>query len=191
MSFQELHFNSIVIRGLNRQGFEEPTAIQAQTAAPILEGRDVIGLAPTGTGKTLAYLAPVADRLLAHRPPRTPIISRLRGLVLTPTRELAIQVAQEAEELTKGSVLRVLPIYGGVSAKPQADRLTKGIDLVIATPGRVLELLSDGLISFAYLRHLVIDEADKLFDMGFLPQVDDIASRMSRDVQRLLFSASM
>lgn len=191
MSFQELEFNPIVVRGLERQGFVEPTAIQAQTASPILEGRDVIGLAPTGTGKTLAYLTPVADRLLAHRPPRKPVTARLRGLVLTPTRELAIQVAQEAEELTKGSVLRVLPIYGGVSANPQADRVAGGVDLVIATPGRVLELLSDGLISFAYLRHLVIDEADKLFDMGFLPQVDDIASRMSREVQRLLFSASM
>lgn len=191
MSFHELNLNPIVIRGLERQGYTEPTAIQAQSAGPILDGRDLIGLAPTGTGKTLAYLAPIADRLLAHRPPRTPVISRLRGLVLTPTRELAIQVAREAEELTKGSVLRVLSIYGGVSPNPQAEAIAKGVDLVIATPGRVLELLADGLLSFAYLRHFVIDEADKMFDMGFLPQVDDIAARMSRDVQRLLFSASM
>lgn len=191
MAFSELNYHRLVLRGLDRLGLAEPTAIQAQAAPAALEGRDLIGLAPTGTGKTIAYLAPVLHHLLEHRPPRSPSTARLRALVLVPTRELARQVMETAEALAKGTVLRVGCIHGGVSPNPQAAVIERGVDLVLATPGRVIELLTDGRISFAFLRHLVIDEADKLFDMGFLPQVDDIAARMSRDVQRMLFSATM
>lgn len=195
MSFSELNLHPFIVRNLETMGYREPRAIQSQAAGSILEGRDVIGLAPTGTGKTAAFLAPLAHCLLTEPPPRklkgpTEPMSRLRALVLCPTRELAQQVADEAAAICQGTVLRTACAYGKVAITPQAEVIARGIDLLVATPGRVRELLEADLLSLAYVRHVAIDEADRMLDLGFLPQVSAILEGVSSKRQTLLFTAT-
>ncbi|MFZ9880350.1 MAG: DEAD/DEAH box helicase [Phycisphaerales bacterium] len=200
---ESLH--QLVLRGIRDMGFKAPTPIQAEfvpaATAPAegkdaLASRDLVGLAPTGTGKTLAYGIPLADLLLRHKPvetggrrrdPRT----RLRALVLVPTRELAQQVAEELRLLTRGSLLRVLAAYGKVSIAPQAESLKKGVDIVVATPGRARELIECDAMTLAHLRHVVCDEADRMLDMGFLPQVEWVLSRAPEGRSKWLLSATL
>jgi len=195
----------LVLRGIADMGFKSPTAIQAAfipvALAPSEDGdafrsRDLVGLAPTGTGKTLAYGIPLADLLLRHKPvetggrrrdPRT----RLRALVLVPTRELAQQVAEEIRHLTRGSLLRVLAAYGKVSIAPQAEALRKGVDIVVATPGRARELVEADAMTLAHLLFVVCDEADRMLDMGFLPQVEWVLSRAPEGRTKWLLSATL
>lgn len=202
MHYSDLHLNALLVRNLAAMGYLRPRPIQGLAADPIRAGRDLIGLARTGTGKTAAFAAPVADCLLADRPPRQrgakraqrsrpDPASRLRALVLCPTRELAQQVADETAAIVKGSVLRVLCAYGKVGLRPQVEALAGGIDILVATPGRVRELLEAGALTLVYVKHVVIDEADRMFDMGFLPQVRAILEQIGAERQTMLFTATM
>ena len=197
--------HKLVLRGIADMGFTGPTPIQAEfIPAAIgaaedgdpLRSRDLVGLAPTGTGKTLAYGIPLADLLLRHKPvhtggrrpdPRT----RLRALVLVPTRELAQQVAEEIRTLTRGSLLRVAALYGKVAIAPQAEQLKKGVDIAVATPGRTRELIENDSMTLAHLVYVVCDEADRMLDMGFLPQVEWVLSRAPEGRAKWLLSATL
>jgi ATP-dependent RNA helicase RhlE len=203
--FDELGMHPVIRRGISALGFERPTPIQAALVPPAMQGRDVIGLAPTGTGKTLAFVMPVAHRLLSDPPPmlkgppkrgsrqsgrRVEPRTRLRAIILCPTRELAQQVAKEAQALVRGSLLRVGAVWGKTSIAPQKAMIAEGIDLLVGTPGRIRELLDEDALSLAYVRHVVVDEADRMLDLGFLPQVEAILERMPPERQILLLSAT-
>jgi ATP-dependent RNA helicase RhlE len=168
-------------------GYEETTPIQTQAIPPGVQKRDIVGCAQTGTGKTLAFLLPALDRMLRDRI-RT---KNPRVVVLEPTRELAIQVAGEARKLAADTSLRSVAVYGGAAMKRQTDRLRRGVDVVIATPGRLLDHVRRRNVSFDDVQVLVLDEADRMLDMGFLPDIEYIISRMPRDRQTMLFSATM
>jgi ATP-dependent RNA helicase RhlE len=193
-STHDLH--PIIVRNLKLMGYEQPRPIQQRARQPILDRRDVIGLARTGMGKTAAFLAPVAHHLIAEKPlarrgKRIEPMTRLRAIVLCPTRELAQQVAEESRQIVQGSVLRVACAYGKVAITPQAQAIARGVDLLVATPGRVRELLDSAALSLSNIRHVVIDEADRMLDMGFLPQVKQILQMISDQRQMLLFTSTM
>ena len=178
-NFDDLGLHRIIVRNLELMGYRAPRQIQADAIPPVLAGRDVIGLAEAGSGKTAAFLAPIEHHLILnkpHQPKGRPVnpASRLRALVLCPTRELAQQVADEAGAIAQGSVLRVACAFGKVAISPQAQAIARGVDVLVATPGRVRELIDSGALSLAFIRHVAIDEADRMLDMGFLPQVDAI-----------------
>jgi len=196
MAFDSLALHPILQRNLALVGFERPRPIQAKAIDPLLAGRDVIGLAQTGTGKTAAYLLPMLHHLISRKPSQRkgkPIepMSRLRGLVLCPTRELAQQVARDAAQLAQGTVLRTACAYGKSAISPQAEAIARGVDLLIATPGRVRELLDDSKLSLTHVRYVTVDEADRMLDMGFLPQVKAILDVIPADRQTGMFSATM
>jgi len=196
MSFQDLQLNPLLIRNLNEMGYRHPRPIQAQAIGPIRDGCDVIGLAQTGTGKTAAFITPIAHTLLTSPPPRAPgksiaPMTRLRALVLCPTRELAQQVTAEAARIVQGTVLRTACAYGKVGMKAQSQAIARGVDMLIATPGRVRELLDARVLSLAHVRHVAIDEADRMMDMGFLPQVSAILENVAQPRQIVLFTATM
>ena len=185
-------------------GFTAPTPIQSAFIPAALEprdgdefsSRDLIGLAPTGTGKTLAYGIPLADMLLRHKPVETggrrrDPRNRLRALVLVPTRELAQQVAEELRVLTRGSLLKVAAIYGKVALAPQVAAIAKGVDIVVATPGRAREMIEEDALTLAHLLYVVCDEADRMLDMGFLPQVEWVLARAPADRAKWLLSATL
>jgi ATP-dependent RNA helicase RhlE len=197
-----------VLREISEMGFTAPTPIQAAFIPEVLAAgeaagmseaappRDFVGLAPTGTGKTLAYGIPLADILLRHKPvetggrrrdPRT----RLRALVLVPTRELAQQVAEEIRTLVRGSLLKVVAVYGKVALAPQVDAIKRGVDIVVATPGRARELIEEDAMTLAHLLYVVCDEADRMLDMGFLPQVEWVLSRAPEGRAKWLLSATL
>lgn len=186
----------IIARNLSLMGYQQPRPIQERTRRPAVDGRDIIGLARTGMGKTAAFLAPVAHHLISEKPvqkPRKRIepMARLRALILCPTRELTQQVAEEARQIVQGSVLRVACAYGKVAITPQAQAIARGVDVLVATPGRVRELLGSAALSLAHVNHVVIDEADRMLDMGFLPQVKQILQMISDRRQMLLFTSTM
>ena len=177
-------------------GIDSPTPIQKQSLEAALTGRDVVGIAPTGTGKTLAFVIPLAQALLDAPPPKrrgrgVAPERRLRALVLCPVRELAQQVAEEARTLFKGSVLRSKAVYGKSALRPQRDAIAAGVDLLVGTPGRLRELIDCGALSLAHVRHVVVDEGDRMLDMGFLPQVRYLLRRVPSERQMMFFSATM
>jgi ATP-dependent RNA helicase RhlE len=189
MSFEDFNLTEPLLRAVRRLGFETPTPIQAQAIPPALEGKDILGIAQTGTGKTAAFILPSAQRLAAHARPER---SRKAGMVvLAPTRELALQIAEDARQLTEFTDLRVATVYGGAPLGRQAQQLRQGVDIVIATPGRLMDHLDRGNMGFDGLEILVLDEADRMLDMGFLPDIESIVGRMPKDRQTLLFSATM
>ncbi len=202
MSFDALALHPLVRRGVDALGFTKPTPIQAALVPVAIKGRDAIGLAPTGTGKTLAYVMPLAHLLLSDPPPmlrgprgrkgsaRVDPSTRLRAIILCPTRELAQQVAKDARALVKGSLLRVGAVWGKSPLGPQRAMIDAGVDVVAGTPGRIRELLDLDAISLAYVRHVVVDEADRMLDLGFLPQVARILERMPTERQILFLSAT-
>ena len=195
-TFEPFSLNPLVLNGLHRMGITTPTPIQEASLPASLELRDVVGLAPTGTGKTLAYTIPLAQRLLENPPPKRkgrPVdpAKRLRTLVLCPVRELAQQVAEEARTLFKGSVLRSKAVYGKSALRPQRDAIESGVDLLVGTPGRLRELIDCGSLSLAHVRQVVVDEADRMLDMGFLPQVRFLLNRIPDERQMMFFSATM
>ncbi|MFM9098379.1 MAG: DEAD/DEAH box helicase [Phycisphaerales bacterium] len=183
-------------RALGRMGIGSPTQAQRAAIPAARTGRDVAVVAATGTGKTLAYVLPLAARLLEEPPPRPrgrPVDPkrRLRALVLCPTRELAQQVAREASELLRGTVLRATAVYGKSALAPQRDAVAAGVDLLVGTPGRVRELCGLDAVSLAFVKQVVLDEADRMLDMGFLPQAKEILSRAPESRQLLMFTATM
>ncbi|MFO0827543.1 MAG: DEAD/DEAH box helicase [Phycisphaerales bacterium] len=204
MPFDALGLHPIVRRGIEMLGFAEPTPIQAALVPAVIDGKDAVGLAPTGTGKTLAYVLPIAHRLLADPPPllrgpkkrggkaakRVDPRTRLRAIVLCPTRELAQQVAKDARALLRGSLLRTGAVWGKAPIGPQRELLETGIDFLAGTPGRVRELLEVEALSLAHVRHVVVDEADRMLDLGFAPQVEAILERAPPDRQTLFMSAT-
>ena len=185
MDFNSFSFHPQIKSGISAAGYSSPTPIQLRTIPAVLEGRDVMGLAQTGTGKTAAFVLPILQRLLGG--PR----GKLRVLIIAPTRELAEQTHTAIEMLGRQTQLRSMSIYGGVSAQPQIKRLRAGVDIVVACPGRLLDLMGQRVISLNSIETLVLDEADQMFDMGFLPAIRRIRAALPTKRQTLLFSATM
>ncbi len=186
-TFADLGLPAVLIQALRRDGIETPFPIQAATAPDVLAAKDVLGRGPTGSGKTLAFGLPMLTRLSggAAKP------GRPRGLVLVPTRELAAQIERALDEPALALGLRVAAVVGGAPIKRQADRLARGVDLLIATPGRLADLIAQGSADLSDVMITALDEADHMADMGFLPQVTKLLDRTPRDGQRLLFSATL
>ncbi|HYF62753.1 MAG TPA: DEAD/DEAH box helicase, partial [Herpetosiphonaceae bacterium] len=182
MNFDSFNFDARINEGIQKLGYEAPTPIQAQAIPPILDGRDVMGLAQTGTGKTAAFVLPILQRLVSG--PR----GRVRALIIAPTRELAEQINTSVTELGAHTKLRSTTIYGGVSAEPQVRRLRAGVEIVVACPGRLLDHIGEGNINLSGLEVLVLDEADRMFDMGFLPDIRRILRKLPAERQNLMFS---
>ena len=185
IGFSELGIEKDLVEELDRLGISEPFEIQKITIPDILKGRDVCGKAKTGSGKTIAFGLPLIQLLQASKP------GEPRGLALVPTRELAVQVCKELEPLALKKDLKVKAIYGGSPIEKQIDALKKGVDFVVATPGRLIDLLERKDISVASVEKIVIDEADRMADMGFMPQVEWILRQAELDHQTLLFSATL
>jgi superfamily II DNA/RNA helicase len=182
-SFADLGVSQPVVAALAKRGFHKPFAVQSLAIADVLAGHDVLVQSPTGSGKTLAFGVPIADRL--EQGQRGPA-----ALVLAPTRELAEQIVDELETVVRACGLNIAPVYGGVGLPAQAKRAAKA-DIVVATPGRLEDLMGRRLLSLDAVRILVLDEADRMLDMGFKPAVDRIVSQMPRDRQTLFFSATL
>jgi ATP-dependent RNA helicase RhlE len=194
MRFEEFNLDEPLLRAVRQLEFEVPTPIQAQAIPPALEGRDVMGLARTGTGKTAAFVLPSLQRLGARQAVSDPARSARRGpgmVVLAPTRELALQITEDARQLAQHTEVRVCAVYGGAPLRRQAEQLRKGVDIVVATPGRLLDHMDRGNVRFDELQILVLDEADRMLDMGFLPDIETIVRRMPIERQTMLFSATM
>lgn len=183
--FDGLGLDPTLLRAVYALGYEAPTPIQREAIPPVLAGRDVIGTAQTGSGKTAAFLLPILQRLMRGTHGRT------RALVLSPTRELAAQIEAAFRGFAKGTRLRAHAVYGGVGMAPQEHALRGGVDVVVATPGRLLDHMGRRNVDFRGLEVLVLDEADRMLDMGFLPDVRRIVDALPRDRQTLLFSATM
>ncbi len=186
MSFSAFAFHNSIDAGLADLGHESPTPIQTQAIPLALERKDILATAQTGTGKTLAFLLPSMQHLLQAPNGKNP-----RMVVLAPTRELALQIAAEATDVARNTRLRIVAVYGGAPIKRQTDQLRRGSDIVVATPGRLLDHMQRGNIQFRDLQILVLDEADRMLDMGFLPDIDSIIRRMPDERQTMLFSATM
>jgi len=186
MPFKSLGLHDDLVRAVKELGFTRPTPIQEQAIPVILEGRDVLGGAQTGTGKTAAFLLPILHRLLSH-----PGKGGSRALILTPTRELALQIEDDFKDLGRFTTLRGAAVYGGVGFTDQTHALTSGFDVIIATPGRLLDHMHRGHAKFGHLEVLVLDEADRMMDMGFLPDLRRILSKLPHHRQNLLFSATI
>ncbi len=185
MDFKTFNFHPRVAAGITAAGYTTPTPIQSQAIPEVMQGRDVMGLAQTGTGKTPAFALPILNRLLEGRR------GTLRALVVAPTRELAEQIHEAFRTLGRKSGLRSATVYGGVSINPQIDRLRRGVDILVACPGRLLDHIGRRTVDLSRLEVLVLDEADQMFDMGFLPDIRRIATHVPTDRQTLLFSATM
>jgi ATP-dependent RNA helicase DDX5/DBP2 len=188
INFDEAGFPSYVMNEVKAQGFDAPTAIQAQGWPMALSGRDVVGIAETGSGKTLTYCLPAivhinAQPLLA--PGDGPIV-----LVLAPTRELAVQIQQEVAKFGKSSRIRNTCVYGGVPKGPQIRDLSRGVEVLIATPGRLIDMLEGGKTNLRRVTYLVLDEADRMLDMGFEPQIRKIIGQIRPDRQTCMWSAT-
>jgi ATP-dependent RNA helicase RhlE len=185
LNFTSFSFDHQISAGISAAGYSVPTPIQIRTIPPILEGRDVMGLAQTGTGKTAAFVLPILQQLL-HRPR-----GQLRVLILSPTRELAEQTHTTIGQLGRKTGLRSQTIYGGVSAQPQIKGLKAGAEIAVACPGRLLDLMGQKVVNLRNVDFLVLDEADQMFDMGFLPSIRRIIASLPGKRQTLLFSATM
>ena len=187
MTFADLGLSDELLRAVTESGYTEPTPIQAQAIPPILMNRDLVGIAQTGTGKTASFVLPMID-ILAHGRSRAMMP---RSLILEPTRELAAQVAENFEKYGKYHKLSMALLIGGVSMGDQTAALAKGVDVLIATPGRLMDLYQRGKILLSGCSILVIDEADRMLDMGFIPDIEEICTKLPSTRQTLLFSATM
>ncbi len=185
-NFSELSLSPVLKENLVKNCFVEPTPVQAEAIPPALEGRDVVATAQTGTGKTLAFILPVLESLL-----RTPIKSGVGALILSPTRELAIQIQETFQRLAAGSGLRAAVVVGGLNEQRQLHDIRRGAQVIIATPGRLCDFLDRRLVRLGTVRHLVLDEADRMLDMGFMPALKMILAAMPAERQTLFFSATI
>ena len=189
LSFSELALVEPIQRALRAENYERPTPIQAQAIPHLLAGRDLLGIAQTGTGKTAAFALPILQHLAANRVPAPR--NSMRALVLTPTRELALQIADSFRAYGRHLGLRTAVIFGGVSQGPQVDALRRGIDILVATPGRLLDLHQQGHVRYDGVSIFVLDEADRMLDMGFIRDIRRIVPLLPKQRQSLLFSATM
>ncbi len=185
MKFEPFKFHPSISAGIKALGYTTPTPIQNEAIPPVLQGRDVMGLAQTGTGKTAAFVLPILEHLL--KGPR----GRVRALIIAPTRELAEQTHVAIVALGRDTKLRSATIYGGVGVNPQIQKLRAGVEIVVACPGRLLDHLNQKTIDLSHVEVLVLDEADRMFDMGFLPDIRKIIKQVPAKRQTLLFSATM
>ena len=187
-SFDALDLIEPLRRAIAEKNYTTPTPIQAQAIPPLLEGRDVLGCAQTGTGKTAAFLLPILQKLASHKPKGR---RKIRALILSPTRELALQIGECCRDYSTHLPLKYLTIFGGVSQRPQVDDLYRGVDVLVATPGRLLDLMNQKHISLANVEHFVLDEADRMLDMGFIRDIRKVLAKLPSQRQNLLFSATM
>ncbi len=188
MTFEELNLSAPLLRAVQEAGYETPSPIQAAAIPPVLSGRDLMGCAQTGTGKTAAFALPMLDRLTANAPRRK---GAIRALILTPTRELALQIGESFDAYGKYLKLRSTVIFGGVGQAPQVEALKKGVDILIACPGRLNDLIGQGFIDLSNLEIFVLDEADRMLDMGFVHDVKKVIAKLPGERQNLMFSATM
>jgi ATP-dependent RNA helicase RhlE len=186
MRFEDLKLIDPLLRAVRAEGYSEPTPIQAQAIPHVLEGKDLLGCAQTGTGKTAAFALPILQRLSA-----APKERHIRVLVLAPTRELATQIGESFQVYGRNTGLKQTVIFGGVGQNPQVDAVRRGVDILVATPGRLLDLMGQGFIKLDRIEVLVLDEADRMLDMGFIHDVRRIINAVPRKRQTLLFSATM
>ncbi len=185
MSFDSFDLHPKIVAGVQALGYSTPTPIQRRAIPPVLQGQDVLGLAQTGTGKTAAFVLPILQRLV--KTPR----GCIQALVIAPTRELSDQINATFETLGRQTHLRSFPIYGGVPIAPQIRKLRSGVEIVVACPGRLLDHIRQGTIRLSHLEVLVLDEADRMLDMGFLPDIKEIVKHVPNVRQRLMFAATM
>ena len=188
MTFNELHLSAPLLRAVAEAGYENPSPIQAAAIPPVLEGRDLMGCAQTGTGKTAAFALPMLDRLNAV-PARKK--GAVRALILTPTRELALQIGESFAAYGKYQKLRHTVIFGGVGQGPQVEAIQKGVEILIACPGRLNDLVGQGLVDLSHVEIFVLDEADRMLDMGFVHDVKRVIAKLPKERQNLMFSATM
>jgi ATP-dependent RNA helicase RhlE len=187
MTFRDLGLCDPILKALDQEGYVNPTPIQQGAIPPALQGRDVLGCAQTGTGKTCAFSAPILQRLDGRHPrPRV-----IRALILTPTRELAIQIQESMASYGRNLRLKSAVIFGGVGQQPQVDAIRKGLDILVATPGRLLDLHGQGLLDLSHIEIFVLDEADRMLDMGFIHDVRRVLKLLPEQKQTLFFSATM
>ncbi len=186
MSFESLGLKADLLRAIDAQGFSAPTPVQAKSIPVILDGQDVMASAQTGTGKTAAFALPILNHLAAEKGRHT----KPAALILTPTRELAAQVHENFRDLGRFTSCRSLAVFGGVNINPQINKLKRGVDILIATPGRLIDLMQRGSVNLDALQYLVLDEADRMLDMGFLPAIERILNSVPDQRQTLLFSAT-
>lgn len=186
MTFHDLKLNSAMLRAAKRVGYTEPTPIQVRAIPHILRDRDIVGCAETGSGKTAAFVLPIVQKLAPVRGKKP-----IRVLVLAPTRELAAQIDEEFGKFSRESALRHVAIFGGVGQQPQVNALRRGVDIVVATPGRLQDLMNQGFIRLDRIEFFVLDEADRMLDMGFIHDVKRIIKRLPNARQTMLFSATM
>ncbi len=189
LNFDNLGLSTEILLAIKIKGHTTPTPIQAQAIPHLMEGKDLLGIAQTGTGKTAAFALPLIDRLMKNRIKARP--ARMRALVLTPTRELASQILEQIHAYGKNSRLTSVVVFGGVSERPQIQAMSRGVDIVVGTPGRILDLIEQGHMLFEQLEVFILDEADRMLDMGFITDVKKIMRRLPPKRQTLLFSATM
>lgn len=185
MSFNDFNFNTHIANAIQRCGYTAPTPIQKQSITPILERRDLLGLAQTGTGKTAAFILPTVQHLMETSG------QKVRVLIVAPTRELAEQINDFTKKIIQDTRLRSIAIYGGVSKQAQINKIRNGVDIVVACPGRLLDILNDKEINLSHVETLILDEADHMFDKGFLPDIKRILRHLPKERQSLVFSATM
>jgi len=191
MKFEELNLAPAILQAVQEQGYDTPTPVQAQAIPIVLAGHDLLAGAQTGTGKTAAFMLPILNKLSLSEAGRNKFGGKaIRALVLTPTRELAAQIEESAKDYGKYLSLQSTVVFGGVGMKPQVDRVKRGVDVLVATPGRLLDLQGQGLLDLASIEILVLDEADRMLDMGFIHDVKKILALVPKDKQSLLFSAT-
>lgn len=189
MNFQDLGLISPILKALDKKNYTEPTPIQDQAIPKALNNRDILGVAQTGTGKTAAFSIPIIQ--LLHEQPVNVKKRPIRALILTPTRELAIQIEENVKAYSEFTNINSTVIFGGVKQGPQVDKLKRGVDILIATPGRLLDLMDQGYIKLGQVEKLVLDEADRMLDMGFIHDIRKILKVLPKEKQTLFFSATM
>lgn len=189
MSFNSLNLVEPILKALEEEGYTDPTPIQSQAIPIVLEGKDLLGCAQTGTGKTAAFAIPILQLLNPTKPPK--YIRNIRSLILTPTRELAIQIEESFKNYGRHTNLNSTVVFGGVNQKHQVKVLGRGVDILIATPGRLLDLMKQGIISLSDIQIFVLDEADRMLDMGFIHDVKRVLNDLPKRRQTLFFSATM
>jgi ATP-dependent RNA helicase RhlE len=189
LTFADLGLAEPLLRALRDAGFTQPTPIQAKAIPHLLEDHDLIGIAQTGTGKTAAFALPILQHLMEDTTRVAP--KSVRALVLAPTRELALQIGESITKMAKYTKIRHTVIFGGVGQNPQVQAIARGMDIVVATPGRLLDLINQGAVKLDTVTHLVLDEADRMLDMGFIRDVTKIIAKLPEQRQSLLFSATM